>query len=261
MKNHGTEWRRRIKAGELIIGGHIFLPNPAMAEAMALFGYQYIWIDGEHCAFDRRDIFAHITAINGAGAGAVVRVTANDPDLIKPVLDMGPNGIVVPMVNTAEQAAAFVSACTYPPKGIRGFGPKRANLYGTISAKEYLETIDESLIKIAQIEHRDGVENIDSILEVPGLDAIVVGPFDLSASMNLIGQVMHPDMQAACRRIVERCKAHKIPCGPSLGVGNEEAVKFWMELKPDFVFYGDDIAFAKMGATASIAKIKEFSPQ
>ena len=257
MKNYGSEWKRRLKAGEFIHGGHIFLPNAAMAEAMACFGYEYLWIDGEHGAYDKAALLAHITAVNGAGAGAFVRVTANDPVIIKPVLEMGPNGIIAPMVCTAEEAAAFVSACTYPPKGIRGFGPRRASRYGAINNKDYLETIDDSLVKIVQIEHRIGVENIDKICEVPGVDAVVVGPFDLSGSMGILGQTMHPDMQAAFKRIVESCKAHHIPIGPSLGMGNQEIVSFWLSLKPDYMFCGDDIGFVKSGTEASLAKIKE----
>ena len=257
MKNYGSEWKRRVKAGEFVHGGHIFLPNSAIAEAMAYFGYEYIWIDGEHGAFDKRDYLTHITAINGAGSGAFVRVTANEPTLIKAVLEMGPDGIIVPMVSTAEEAAAFVSACMYPPKGTRGFGPRRASHYGKISTKEFLEKIDDSLVKMVQVEHKDGVANIDKICEVPGIDAIVVGPYDLSASFGIAGQLMHPDMLAACKRIVERCKAHHIPIGPSMAMGDVEFLKFWMDLKPDYIFCGDDLAFVKMGAESTIAKIKE----
>ncbi|MCL2318854.1 MAG: aldolase/citrate lyase family protein [Treponema sp.] len=257
MKNYGSEWKRRLKAGEFIHGGHIFLPNPAMAEAMAFFGYQYLWIDGEHGAYDKEALLAHITAINGAGAGAIVRVTANEPALLKPVLEMGPDGIIVPMVNSPEEAAAFVSACTYPPKGTRGFGPRRANRYGTLGDPDYLSSVDESLVKIVQIEHKKGVENIDSILEVPGIDSVVIGPYDLSGSLGILGQLTHPDMLAACRRIVERCKAHHIPCGPSIGSGNQEFLRFWLDQKTDFIFCGDDLGFVKAGAESTIARVRE----
>ena len=259
MKNYGSEWKRRVKAGEFIHGGHIFLPNPAMAEAMACFGYEYLWIDGEHGGYDKEELLFHITAINGAGAGAFVRVAANDPTIIKPVLEMGPNGIIAPMVNSADEAAAFISACTYPPKGIRGFGPRRANRYGTMG--NYMETIDDSLVKIVQIEHQTAVKNIDSILEVPGIDAVVVGPFDLSGSMGILGQVLHPDMLAAYRHVVERSKAHHVICGPSLGMGNEEILRFWLDLKPDYMFYGDELGFVRMGAGSALAKIKELRAQ
>lgn len=257
MKNYGSEWKRRIKAGEFIHGGHIFLPNAAMAEAMACFGYEYLWIDGEHGSYDKEALLAHITAANGAGAGAIVRVTMNETALIKAVLEMGPDGIIVPMVNSAEEAASFISDCTYPPGGTRGFGPRRANRYGVIGDKEYLESIDDSLVKIIQIEHRKGVENIDSILDVPGIDAVVVGPYDLSGSMGILGQLLHPDMLAACKKIVERCKAHHVACGPSIGQGNEELLRFWLGLKPDFMFCGDELSFVKSGTESTIAKIRE----
>ena len=257
MKNYGSEWKRRLKAGEFIHGGHIFLPNPAMAEAMVCFGYEYLWIDGEHGSYDKGDLLAHITAVNGAGAGAFVRVTANELSMIKPVLEMGPDGIIAPMVNSAEEAAAFISNCTYPPKGTRGFGPRRASRYGVMSDQEYLNSIDESLVKIIQIEHKKGVDNIDSILDVPGIDAVVVGPYDLSGSMNILGQVQHPDMKTAYRHIVERCKAHHITCGPSIGPGNLEIIKFWLDLDSNFVFCGDDLEFVKTGTESTIKKIRE----
>ncbi|GHV92726.1 2,4-dihydroxyhept-2-ene-1,7-dioic acid aldolase [Spirochaetia bacterium] len=257
MKRYGSEWKRRLGAGEFLHGGHIFLPNPAMAEAMICFGYEYLWIDGEHGSFDKEQILAHITAVNGAGAGAFVRVTSGDPAVIKPVLEMGPDGIIIPMVNSAAEAAKVISACTYPPKGTRGFGPRRANRYGVISDREYLDTIDDALVKIIQIEHKDAVDHIDEILEVKGIDGVVIGPCDLSGSMNLLGQLQHPDVLSACEKIVTRCKAHKVPCGPSIGPVNQEYIQYWLELKTEFLFCGDDLSFVKMGTESTIARIKD----
>jgi 2-keto-3-deoxy-L-rhamnonate aldolase RhmA len=257
MKNFGIEWKRRLKAGEFIHGGHIFLPNPAMAEAMVHYGFEYLWIDGEHGAYDKESLLAHITAVNGAGAGAIVRVTANENALLKPVLEMGPDGIIVPMVNNAEEAAAFISACRYPPKGKRGFGPRRANRYGALNDSEYLELVEESLIKIVQIEHIKKIEKIDSILEVPGIDSVVIGPYDLSGSMGITGQLMHPEVLDACRQIVARCKAHNIPCGPSIGPGNSEFINFWLNQKTAFIFCGDDLSFVKTGTESILSRIKE----
>jgi 2-keto-3-deoxy-L-rhamnonate aldolase RhmA len=227
-----------------------------MAEAMICFGYEYLWIDGEHGSFDKEQILAHITAVNGAGAGAFVRVTSGDPGVIKPVLEMGPDGIIIPMVNSAAEAEKIISACTYPPKGTRGFGPRRANRYGVISDREYLDTIDDALVKIIQIEHKDAVDHIDEILEVKGIDGVVIGPYDLSFSMNLPGQLQHPDVRAQCEKIVARCKAHKVPCGPSIGPVNQEYIQYWLDLKTEFLFCGDDLTFVKMGCEATIRKIK-----
>jgi 2-keto-3-deoxy-L-rhamnonate aldolase RhmA len=257
MNNYGGTWKRRLQAGEFITGGHIFLPNPAMAEALACFGYEYLWIDGEHGTYDRESLLAHITAVNGAGAGAFVRVTANDPALIKPLLEMGPDGIIVPMINSTAEAAAFVSACTYPPKGTRGFGPRRANRYGVMSDAEYLKTIDDSLVKIIQIEHREGADHIGEILDVPGIDAVVIGPYDFSGSMGLLGQLQHPDVLEKIGTVIDRCKFRKIPWGPSIGPANTEYIRYWLEKGANFLFCGDDLSFAKIGTEALLGKIDE----
>jgi len=222
MKNYGSQWKERIAKGEVVTGGHIFLPNAAMAEAMVSFGYEYLWIDGEHGHFDKESILNHIMAINGAGGGAFVRVVAGESFLIKPVVEMGPDGIIFPMICTADEARRALDACIYPPEGKRGFGPRRASKYGKIDNKEYLESIDKNLVKIVQIEHVDGVKNIETILDVRGIDGIVFGPFDLCASLGLYGQLKHPDVRACYETVITACKKRGIPCGISSGAGDDE---------------------------------------
>ncbi len=256
MKTFGSEWKQRLRDGEFLVGGHIFLPNPALAEAMVHFGYKYIWVDGEHGAFDKEQFFAHITAINGAGGGAFVRVIAGDQAFIKPVLEMGPDGIIIPMVNSAEEAAKVISACLYPPSGTRGFGPRRANRYGMVDDQEYLGSIDGALVKLIQVEHMEAVRNIDEILDVQGIDGVVIGPYDLSGSLGLMGQLRHPEVVAHCEKVIASCKKYKIPVGPSIGPSNDDYIKFWLERNIDFVFCGDEMSFAQMGATATLAKIE-----
>ncbi|MDR0585049.1 MAG: 4-hydroxy-3-methylbut-2-en-1-yl diphosphate synthase [Treponema sp.] len=258
MGSYGKEWKRRLKNGEFLYGGHIFLPNFAMAEAMVCFGYEYLWIDGEHGSFDKEQILAHIIAVNGAGAGAFVRVTSGDPAVIKPVLEMGPDGIIIPMVCTAAEAAGVIAACTYPPKGRRGFGPRRASRYGAVSDQEYLEDIskDDNLVKIVQIEHIDGVHNIDAILEVEGIDGVVIGPCDLSGSIGLLAQIKEPAVLSQCEKVIQSCKARNIPCGVSIGPCDKGFIKYWIDKNVDFIFCGDDISFVKMGAEATGETIK-----
>jgi 2-dehydro-3-deoxyglucarate aldolase/4-hydroxy-2-oxoheptanedioate aldolase len=256
MKSFGSKWKERVKKGETVMGGHIFLPNPSMAEAMVSFGYEYIWIDGEHGSFDKEEILNHIIAVNGAGAGAFVRVVAGEPYFIKPVVEMGPDGVIFPMICSAEEARRALDACIYPPKGKRGFGPRRANRYGLISDKEYLDSIDKALVKIVQIEHKDGVDNIDDILNVKGIDGIVIGPYDLSGSLGLLGQLKHPDVLDCCKKIVASCKARHIPCGTSIGSGDGEYIKFWLGQELNFIFCGDDLSFVKAGAEAAIKNVR-----
>jgi len=261
MNNYGKKWKERIRKGETVIGGHVFLPNPAMAEAMAFYGYEYIWLDGEHGSFDKETIHSHLTAINNAGAGAFVRVTAGEPWLIKPVVEMGPDGIVFPQISTVEEARKALEACIYPPEGKRGYGPRRASRYGKMSDREYIDSVDESLVKIIQIEHVDGVNNLEKILDLKGIDGIVVGPYDLTASLNLLGQVTHPDVYACFEKIIAACKARSVPCGVSTGYYGDEYIRFWLDRKINFIFCGDDIAFIKAGTESTLAKLKNFIPK
>jgi len=257
MKTFGSLWKERMKKGEFILGAHIFLPNTSVAEAMAFYGYEYIWVDGEHGLYDKEEIYNHIVAINGAGAGAIVRVVAGEPFFIKPVLEMGPDGIIFPMICNAEDAKRAINACVYPPAGQRGYGPRRASRYGKINDREYLDSIDDCLVKIVQIEHIDGVNNLDYILDVKGVDAVVVGPNDLAGSLGQLGTVKSPESLACCERIIACCKARNVPCGVSTGYGDSEYLKFWLDRGANFMFAGDDIGFIKSGAEALIAKIKD----
>ena len=256
MKTFGKQWKDRIRNGETVIGGHIFLPNPSMAEAMVSFGFEYLWIDGEHGHFDKDAFYNHIVAVNGAGGGVFVRVTTGEPFLIKPVLEMGPDGIVFPMICTALEAKTAMDACIYPPGGSRGFGPRRASRYGTISDAEYLESINECLVKIIQIEHIDGVNNLNAILDIKGIDGIVIGPYDLSYSLGLPGRLKHPDFFACCKKIFDICKSRGVPCGVSTGYVDDEYMQFMIDQKINFIFCGDDLAFIKAGVTQTIKNVK-----
>src|SRR5439155_26617319 len=127
----------------------------------------------------------------------LVRVQWNDPVLIKPVLDIGAAGVIVPSVSTADEARRAVAACRYPPDGIRGFGPRRPSNYGRLGGPEFCKAANEAVIVIIQIEHIHGVNNLDEILAVPGLTGILVGSNDLSGSMGHMGEPRHPDVLRA----------------------------------------------------------------
>src|SRR5207244_391059 len=124
----------------------------------------------------------------------LVRVAWNDPVLIKPVLDIGAAGVIVPLVRTAEDVHRAVAACRYPPEGIRGFGPRRPSQYGQLGGPEFCQAANASVITIVQIEHHEAVANLGEILAVPGLTGIVVGPNDLAGSLGHMGDTRHPDV-------------------------------------------------------------------
>jgi 2-dehydro-3-deoxyglucarate aldolase/4-hydroxy-2-oxoheptanedioate aldolase len=246
--NRAALFLKDIGEGKCKIGGHTFFLDPAITEALALYGYDYIWIDGEHSPFSGEAVLSHIHAAAAGGAAAFVRVPWNDPVLLKPILEMNPDGIIIPLVSTAEEAAKAAAACRYPPNGIRGIGPRRANNYGNMDFNTYLGAVEKSFLTIIQIEQEKAVNNIDSIITVEGIDAVILGPMDLSASMGLIGNIKHEKVVAACDRVINACKTKAMPCGISIGPGDLDYFKSWIAKGINFISCGDDISFLQMGA-------------
>lgn len=241
VQNKAQVLREKFQKKELAVGAHVFYNDSSITETFGYMGFDYVWIDGEHCAFDKQSLLSHVVSANAGGTASIVRVTWNDPALIKPVLEMGIDGLIVPMICTAAEARAMVEACSYPPKGVRGFGPRRANQYGALSNKEYLDHVDDSFLRIAQIEHKKAIENLDEILQVEGLDAIVIGPNDLSASYGYLGDVTIPEMKKIYDLIAEKCVAARMPFGVSLGAGNKDFIAEWIHRGVNFISCVDDI--------------------
>ncbi len=249
--NRGVELRARLKGGGLI-GGHVFFNDPAITEAMAGYGYDFIWIDAEHGPFDKQQLLMHVMAANGAGAAAFVRVTRATMEVVKPVLEMGIDAIIIPMIENAREAEEAIRLCLYPPEGTRGFGPRRAIAYNAQDVGEYLAKSAESFLRIIQIEHSNAVDEIDAILALEGLDAVIIGPNDLSASLALLGESLHPDVLEAGRRVIEAGRRAGKPVGVSIGP-SEAAIEAWRGLGVDFMSVGDDISFLHQGAMHTFA--------
>lgn len=241
------ELRQRFRQGELVVGNAVGLTDSASAETLAYMGADFVWIDAEHAPFDKQTVLHHISAIDAAGAASIVRVPWNDPVIIKPILEMGPDGILCPMVMNAEEAEAFVAACTYPPRGTRGYGPRRAAHYGAISTEEYVATADARLLRMIQIEHVDAVDQLDAICHVPGIDLVVVGPHDLSASMGILGQMRHPALLAMFDRIACICRAHHMPFGVAVGP-HQPTIREWVARGICFLNCGNDLTLIGQGA-------------
>ena len=245
--------RRKFHNHELVVGGHVFYADSEITEQLGNHGFEFVWIDAEHSALDLKCVLSHIMAAAAADTASIVRVAWNDPVRIKPVLEMGPDGIILPMVCTKEEAESAVRSCTYPPRGIRGFGPRRANQYGAMDTITYLENADRSFLRILQIEHRDAVENLDEILTVEGIDLLVVGPNDLSASYGLLGHTRDPRMMPIYDEIARKCRAAGIPFGVSVGAGDRESMKEWIRRGVSFLGCGDDISYISMGCRQTLA--------
>ena len=182
-----------------------------VAEMISRSGLDWVMIDMEHSALSLDDV-QDALPVFGEKMLKIVRVPCNDETWIKQVLDTGCDGIMVPMIMTSADAVRMVSASKYPPEGSRSVGITRAHGYG-MTFSEYVAHANSDLILMAQVEHHEGVRNIDSILDIKGINVIFIGPYDLSASMGLTGQVTHPDVLEAISKVKEKCRASGMPYG------------------------------------------------
>lgn len=224
----------------MVIGTHILLGHPDITEMFSEAGFDAIWIDMEYTAIDKKDTLLNIMATAGTDAAPFVRISWNDPVIAKPILDMGAEGIVFPYIRSAEEAEKAVQACLYPPDGIRGFGPLRAVKYGKIDTMDYIHERSRDIWKIIQIEHIDAVNDLDRILAVEGISAIIIGPCDLSGSLGLLGQTMHPKAKGCYENVAKKCKHANIPFGVSTGYdpNRKEQIDYWIELGVNLLFLG-----------------------
>jgi 2-keto-3-deoxy-L-rhamnonate aldolase RhmA len=194
-----------------LIGTIVTLPTPAVAEMLADVGFDWLFVDMEHGPLEGGELTGILQAV-GERAACLVRVPAAEEFFIKRVLDMGATGIIVPQVDTPQQAADIVRFARYAPDGMRGVGLGRAHGYG-LRFQEYLETANERVTVIVQAEHAEAVRNIEAIVEVPGVDGVLLGPYDLSASLGKTGQLNDPEVVAAIDRVIETCRGAGMPFG------------------------------------------------
>jgi 2-dehydro-3-deoxyglucarate aldolase len=201
-----------IRQGKASIGSWMSMAHVSIAEILADAGYDFVVVETEHTAIDVSEVLKLLIAIEGKGAIPLVRLAWNDPIQAKAVLDSGAAGVLVPMVNCKEDAILAVNSVKYPPLGFRGVGLARAQGYGR-QFQEYVARNNEDSLLMVQIEHVDAVRNIEEILSVPGIDGTFIGPYDMSLSMGIPGQLDHPDIQAAKKLVLEATKAHGLAAG------------------------------------------------
>lgn len=201
-----NHFKRRLLAGESLIGLWCSLPGGYAAEAVAGAGYDWLLFDTEHSPGDPLTALQQLQAVAPYAVSAVVRPAANDPVLIKRFLDLGAQTLLIPMVNTAEEACAAVRAMRYPPHGIRGVSAlTRATRFGRVS--NYATRAEEELCLLVQVETREALENIELIAAVEGVDGIFIGPADLAADLGHVGQAGHPNVVSAVAHSITRIKA------------------------------------------------------
>lgn len=204
--------KQKLKNNEFSVGSWITFGNASIAEIMASAGFEWLTIDMEHSAISSNQAQELIRTIELCGVVPLVRVGENNPTFIKRSMDAGAHGVIVPMVNSRVEAEAAVSAVKYPPTGTRGVGLARAQKYG-FGFDEYKKWLDTSSIVIVQIEHIKAIENLESILGVPGVDGSMIGPYDLSGSLGWPGEFDRPEVQRAIRHYEDTCRKIQKPMG------------------------------------------------
>ncbi len=197
-----TGFRRRINSGELLVGAMLSIPDPAAASILGRSGFDFVVADAEHGPFTLTSLRACIEALEPTPAATIVRPASNDPVLIKQTLELGIDGVQLPTVSSAAEAEAAVRASRFAPEGERGIGLGRGSGYGA-DLSRYLRESNARTAVLVMIEDATGVANAREIAAVPGVDGIVIGPFDLSASLGVVGEPQHPSVVEAIDRIVD----------------------------------------------------------
>lgn len=250
-----NEFKRALAARKTQIGLFLGLANPLSAELLAGCGFDFLLIDAEHGPNDLRSVQAQLQAIAACPVAALVRPPSHDAALIKQLLGAGVQTLLVPMVDTAEQAASLVAAMRYPPRGIRGVGTALERSARWNGVAGYFGAVEEELCLIVQIESSQGIENLDAIAQVEGVDGIFIGPADLAASMGYLGQPGHPEVQ----RVIKQAIASISRAGKIAGVFSSEPV-----LAAEYQACG--ALFLAVGADTSVLRgaavrlVKSFKP-
>jgi len=245
-------FRQRLLQGDVLVGTLITLPSAEVAEIMAEVGFDWLFVDTEHSAFNAYGAQKILQAA-GPTCPCVVRVAANDDIWIKKALDIGASGIIAPQVNTAADAEAIVRSCKYPPEGTRGVGIGRAHKYG-LAFNEYMARANDEIAVILQAETRQALNNISEIVKVPGIDAIFIGPYDLSASLGKMGQLTDPEVRQAMQTIATACQS----AGVRLGIfsATAEAVKPYLQEGYTLLTVGSDGLHMAQGAGDTLKTLK-----
>ncbi|WAH56402.1 4-hydroxy-2-oxoheptanedioate aldolase [Pseudomonas silvicola] len=248
-------FKQRLQSGEALIGLWLGLANPYSAELAANAGFDWLLIDGEHAPNDLRSLLGQLQAVAPYASQPVIRPVVGDTALIKQVLDIGVQTLLVPMVESVEQARELVRATRYPPLGVRGVGSAlaRASRWNTVPG--YLDKADEQICLLVQIENREGLANLNAIAAVDGVDGVFIGPADLSAALGYRGNPGHPDVQAAIEDAIVRITT----AGKAAGIlsADETLARRYLELGATFVAVGVDTTVLMRGLQSLASTFKD----
>ncbi len=247
--------KEKLTNNNLSIGSWVTIGHHSIVEIMASAGFDWLAIDMEHSAISLEKAQELILTIQSKNMSALVRVGKNDELIIKQVMDAGAEGVIVPMVNNMGDALKAVNAVKYPPGGKRGVGLARAQNYG-IGFDEYKEWQSKHSVVIAQIEHIQAVEKIEEIISVEGIDGIIIGPYDLSASLKIPGELENEELVNAVNHVKSVCKEHNHPLGYHIIKPDYKEVQSKIEDGYSFIGFSLDFFFLGEKARSEMEQIK-----
>ncbi|MFL4393249.1 4-hydroxy-2-oxoheptanedioate aldolase [Acinetobacter pittii] len=253
MVNTVNYFKQKLK-NEQQIGMWVGLADGYCAEIAANAGYDWLLIDGEHAPNDVRSILAQLQSLAAYPSQAVVRPVSGDVPLIKQLLDIGAQTLLIPMVESAEQAELMVKATRYPPEGIRGVGAALARASRWNNIPDYLQTADEQICVLVQVESKKGLDNLDEILKVDGIDGVFIGPADLSAALGYRGNPGHEYVQNIIVQTIQKIRE----AGKAAGIlsADEKLAKRYLELGTEFVAVGVDTSLLMKSMKQLLSKFK-----
>lgn len=249
------EFRRKLESGQRCLGAGITLTDSTVLEALAP-ALDFFWIDLEHTHLSYETVQNHLIAARATNLPALVRVRGSDAPHIKPLLDIGASGIIVPQVTSAAEVKKIVDLCRYAPLGKRGYGPRRPTLFGRAGGKAWMEEMNRQIFVAVQIENLQGLHEAEAIAAIEGLDSLALGPYDLSIALGHPGDINHPVVLQALRQIVETAKRSGKYIGTGLGAYAADALEL-ADLGLQWLQCGDDSGYLANYADNLMKSIRE----
>ena len=243
--------KQKILNREKIIGTHINFCDVSVGRIAGLAGFDYIWIDTEHNYISFESLLSQIIAVKSTGTSVIVRVSQDDLTATKKVFEMGPDGVVFPMVRSAEEANRLISYTLYPPYGRRGFGPMNAVGYGAFDTLDFVANNHKTMCRFIQIEHIDAIKNLDEIMKNEYIDGYIIGANDLSGSIGELCNTRGKNTEALIKEAVAKLKANGKYVGISSGDYSEENIEYWRDMGVDMISAGADFDFLTNGMRAA----------
>lgn len=249
--------KKKLRNCEPVAGMHVNLTDPCVSELCGSLGFDFLWIDTEHTVIDYPILQTHLIAAKAGGTDTIVRIPWNDPIMAKIVLEMGPTGIIFPMVNTTEELDRAMKSSLYPPLGNRGFGPIRAVRYGLDDISEYITKTSLDMVRCVQIESATAVKNLPEMSKNPYVDCFIFGPCDLSGSIGELYQVFDKNTSDLIDEGVAMLKGAGKSIGVSTGTSDPEVLRYWHEKGINVISAGIDFLHILNGSRMVLDAIRK----